>query len=218
MRREGAVVRIIVTEMLEFDDFCYSIFYNIMFGGCGGWGKVSGGGFLDIDDEVETIEEGAREFFTICLDLVIGTSAFVGSIAEVATGAGVHGGDEHEISGVGGAVVGAGNGDTMILERLAEGFEDVARIFGEFVEKENAKVSEGDFARTGVGAATNDRTSAGGMMRGAKGVRGDDGVGEAGERVDFSDSDLLGGGRGGEEIGASASEEGFAGAGWTGDE
>ena len=142
----------------------------------------------------------------------------MGGVAEVATGAGVHGGDEHEVGGVVGADGGARDGDLAVFEGLAEGLEDGARVFGELVEEEDAVVGEGDFARGGFGAATDDGDGRGGVVRGAEGAGADDAVAEAGEGVDLGDLDLFGGSEGREQGEGGAGEEGLAGAGWAGDE
>ncbi len=55
-------------------------------------------------------------------------------------------------------------------------------------------------------------------MWGTERTGGNDVVGEAGDRVDFSDGDLFGGGKGREEIGGGASEKGLSGAWRAGDE
>ena len=51
-------------------------------------------------------------------------------VAIVTAGAGIHGGDKDEIGGVGGMLVGTGKSDLSVVERVAEGLEDVAGVFG----------------------------------------------------------------------------------------
>ncbi len=51
----------------------------------------------------------------VVFDLIRVTGAFVGGIARVATGAGIHGGDEHEIGGVGDFLVGSRDGNDAVF-------------------------------------------------------------------------------------------------------
>ena len=173
---------------------------------------------LDGEAEVDAVEEGTGELLLVVLDLGGSAGALVGGVAEVATGAGVHGGDQHEVGGVVGLEVGARDSDLAIFERLAEGLEDGARVFGELVEEEDAVVGEGDFARGGFGAAADDGDGRGGVVWSAEGAGADDVVAEAGEGVEFGDFDLFGGGEGREQGKGGAGEEGLAGAGRAGDE
>ena len=101
---------------------------------------------------------------------------------------------------------------------MAEGFEDGAGEFGDFVEEEDAEVGERDFAWFGFSAAANDGDGGGGVVWGAERASGDDLIGFAGEGVNFGDGDLLFGRGGREKIGGGASKEGFAGAWRTGNE
>ena len=52
-------------------------------------------------------------------------------------------------------------------------------------------MSERDFARQGMGATTDDRNGAGGVMRAAKGARGDVLVRNAIKSMDLRDSGLF---------------------------
>ena len=71
--------------------------------------------FVDIYENIDAIEEGTREFLAVILDLVFGTGALMGGVAQIATGAGIHGGDQHEVGRVGGFLVGARDGDGLVL-------------------------------------------------------------------------------------------------------
>ena len=51
----------------------------------------------------------------INFDLVGGAGTFVGGVAKIAAGAGIHSSDKHEVGGIGGAVTGASDGDLTIL-------------------------------------------------------------------------------------------------------
>ena len=174
--------------------------------------------FGDGDVHIDTIEERAGEFLLVGVDLVLCAGAFVGGVAEVATRAGIHSGDEHKVGRVGGLGVDAGDGDFLVFERLAKCFENGAGEFGDFVEEEDAEVSERDFAWLCFGTAADDGSGGGGMMRRAERTGRDDLVGFAGEGVNFGDGDLLFGRGRWEEIGGGAGEEGFAGARRTGNE
>lgn len=85
---------------------------------------------MDRDEEVETVKNGAGKVLLIMFDLGPTAGAGVSRVTEIAARTGIHGGDEHEISGVSGAVVGARNSDVAIFERATEGFEDIAAEFG----------------------------------------------------------------------------------------
>ena len=74
---------------------------------------------------------------------------------------------------------------------MAESFENGAREFGDFIEEENAEMSEGDFSGLGLVAATDDGNGGGGVMGRAEGAGGDNAVGFAGDGVDFGDGNLL---------------------------
>ena len=160
----------------------------------GGWGEeeVAAGDAVDIDDEVDAIEDGTGETLVVSGNLSGGAGAGVIRITVVATGTGVHGGDEHEIGWVGGALIGAGKSDLAIFEGLAKRFEDVAGVFGEFVEKENAAMGKGDFPWMELEPTTQNGGCAGGMMGRTKGALSKIGGGSRGEGMEFGDFDLLG--------------------------
>ena len=71
---------------------------------------------------------------------------------------------------------GAGDRDASFLERLAEGFEDVALEFGQFVHEQHAVMGEGDFAGGGIDVAAEEPGVGGGVMRCAKGASSDQGL------------------------------------------
>lgn len=99
---------------------------------------------------------GAGDLGDVVLDERRGAVALAGSVVEVAAGAGVHGGGEHEGGGEAERHGGACDDDVAVFEGLAHDFEDVAGEFGEFVEKEDAVVCEGDFAGAGDDAAADE--------------------------------------------------------------
>ena len=69
----------------------------------------------------------------ILYDVIITASAFSAAIAMKATGARVHGSDEHEIGRVGYVALGASDRDSVVFKRLAQSFEYRAGIFRDFV-------------------------------------------------------------------------------------
>lgn len=91
-----------------------------MFGGSGGVerGGLAEVGVFDLRDgdvHVDAIKEGARELLLVSVDLILSAGTFVSGVAEVATRAGVHGGDEHKISRVGGFSIDARDGNLFVL-------------------------------------------------------------------------------------------------------
>lgn len=106
----------------------------------------------DINDEIDAIEDRARELMAIGLDLISGAGTGVGWIAEVTTRAGIHSSDKHKIGGVGGMTANAGDGNGFVLERTAKGLKDRAGEFGKLVQEENTMMGERNFTRSGGGA------------------------------------------------------------------
>lgn len=92
----------------------------------------------DFDMDVDAVDEGAGDAGHVFIHGAVGG----GVGGEVAFLGGIHGGDEHEACGKGDGGVGAGDGDGLVFERLAECFEDGAWEFGEFIEKEDTVVGE----------------------------------------------------------------------------
>lgn len=90
-------------------------------------------------------------------DLLLAAGTFGGRFAVVSARTGVHGGDEDEVGGVGDTLLSAGYRDGTVFEGLPQGLDDGAGKFGEFVEKEDAAVGEGNFSRGGVGATADQR-------------------------------------------------------------
>ena len=71
--------------------------------------------FVDVYENIDAIEEGTREFLAVILDLVFSAGAPMRRVAQVATRAGIHGGDQHKVGGIGGFLVGARDGDGLVL-------------------------------------------------------------------------------------------------------
>ena len=101
------------------------------------------------------------------------TSSACCGVAEVAAGAGVHRGDQHDVGGEADRAGGAGDGDAAFLERLAQDLEDVLAELRQLVEEEHAVVGERDLAGAGDAAAADQAGVADRVMRGAERARGD---------------------------------------------
>lgn len=108
--------------------------------------------------------------------------------------------------------------DTVVFKGSAEGFDDVAGKFGEFVEEENSSVRERNFTGGDLRPTPDDRNGASGMMWCTKRASSDDGLGRLGEGMKFGDFDLFSDGGRREEIHGGSSEHGFARAGRTREE
>lgn len=90
------------------------------------------------------------------------------------TGAGVHGGDEHEIRRKLRGVRRSTDGDAAFFERLPQRFQTAAVKFGKFVEEEDAVVGEGDFAGLRDAAAADHAGITDGVMGRAERPRGEE--------------------------------------------
>ena len=170
----------------------------------------------DFDVDVDAVEERAADFGDVALDHGRGAHALAGLVVEVAAGAGVHGGGEHEAGGEAERHGGAGDGDDAVLEGLAEDFEDVAGELGELVEKEEAVVGEGDFAGAGDHAAADEAGVGDGVVGRAEGAMGDEAVvavEDAGDGVDLGGLEGFFEAQRREDGGQALGEHGFAGAG-----
>ncbi len=137
---------------------------------CSGYALADGGGvelagFVaelleayggDVDVDIDAVDEWAGDFGDVFFDLSRRAAAAFLFGSEVAAGAGVHGGDEHELCGEADGAFCAGDGDESVFEGLAYHFEDMAGEFGEFIEEEDAEVREGEFSGAWVCAAANE--------------------------------------------------------------
>lgn len=102
---------------------------------CRGGGEVGhadGGNFYLY---VDAVEQRAGDFPHVFLYLRGRAVALVGGVVVVAAGAGVHGGHEHEGAGERDGVLGAGDSDFAVFERLAERFEGGAGELRQFVKE-----------------------------------------------------------------------------------
>ena len=105
--------------------------------------------------------------------------------AEVAATAEIHYRNQLEPCGVGDMVVGARDHDLAGFERLAQRIKHWSCEFGEFVEKQDAAMSQGNLAGARPSAATDKRGHRGGVVRVTKRARLDQPAGGklAGNRI-----------------------------------
>ncbi len=148
------------------------------------------------DVQVNTVQQRSRHPGLIAGD-DLGSAAAVRLVtAQVAAGAGVHGGDQLEACRIAVPPLGAGDRDLPQFERLAQCVEHAARELGQFIEKQHTAVGQGDLAGRCQGPAANQRHCAGGMMRAAKGaVVGDWHADQIGNQVAFQYFGRLAGGQ-----------------------
>lgn len=117
---------------------------------------VAGGqlGFGDggnVDMQVDSVEQRSGEFAPVAADLFGG--AATARLAEIAAGTGVHGGDQLKAGRELDPLSGAGDPDPPVFQGFAQALEDAAGEFGEFIEKQDAMMSERNFAGAGWIAA-----------------------------------------------------------------
>ena len=72
----------------------------------------------------------------------------------MAARAGVHGSNQHEACRISIAGADTGNGHFAVFKRLAQRIKSLFAELGDFVEKEDAVVSQRDLARAGIMSAT----------------------------------------------------------------
>ena len=75
----------------------------------------------DFGKQVDAVQERAGDAALVAQHGALGAGAGGDGVAVVAAGAGVHGGNEHEVGGVGDGAVDAGDGDDAVLERAGGG-------------------------------------------------------------------------------------------------
>lgn len=186
---------------------CFCIIYNIGY-------EFGGFDLFDIDNEVDAVKDGAGEFLAIMGNLVLGAATFVSGVVEIATGAGIHGSDEHEICGISDALVGSGDSDGFVFEGLAKGFENSALVFRKLVKEKDAVMGESDFAGGGMRSAADNRDMAGSVVRGAEWAV-ELWCGGVFKGVDFSNRNGFFGRWVWQEVCGNMSEESLAGSGRT---
>ncbi len=73
----------------------------------------------DLNEDVYAVEQWAGNFLLVIRDELRCTSALVVGVVEVAARAGVHGGKQHKVGGIGGLTAGATDMNHVVFERLA---------------------------------------------------------------------------------------------------
>src|SRR5690348_3327278 len=137
--------------------------------------------------DVDAVEQWPGNFRHVALNLGGSAMAVARRIAEEAARTGIHGGREHEAGREIHGKSGAGDGDNAVFEGLPEDFENIALEFREFVEKENAIMTERDFAGTRDGAAADEAGVTDGVVGRAIRPRADEAarvVEDSGDAVD----------------------------------
>ena len=139
------------------------------------------------DDEVEAVEQRARELLAVGGEPLRRARALDRRIAARAARAQVHRPDELEARREERVPADPRDRDDAVLERLAQRLEDRARELGQLVEQQHAAVRERDLARPRARAAADDRRRRGAVMRRAERRHGDErppGRAGARDRVD----------------------------------
>src|SRR5687767_10154624 len=97
--------------------------------------------------EIDAVEQRSGDLAAISQDLRRGTTAGLVGIRRVATGTGVLRGHQHELRRESDRAAHARDRHPAVLEGLAEIFERRARELREFIEEQDAAMSEAHFAR-----------------------------------------------------------------------
>ena len=118
--------------------------------------------------QVDTVKQGPGNLRTVIGNAVGAAVAATVLVAQVATGTGVHRGNELYTRRKIGLVCRPRDRDSAGLEWLAEYLQHVAIELRQFIEKQHTVVRPGNFARAGAGAASNDRRRRGRVMRRAE--------------------------------------------------
>ncbi len=84
------------------------------------------------------------------------------------TRAGIERGAEDEARGEGDRLLGSADGDRLILQRLAEHFENTRVELEEFIQEEDAPVGKGDLARARDRPAADQSRVRNGVVRGGR--------------------------------------------------
>ena len=135
----------------------------------------------------------------------------------IAAAARVHRGDELDAAWVADVRVGAGDERLAGFERLAERVQHLALELRQFVEEEDAEMSQADFAWFGADAAADERCHACRMVRVAERTAAADRavLQFAGEALDHRDFERFAGVERGQEAGQACRQHRLAGAGRT---
>ena len=127
----------------------------------------------DFDVDVDAVEQRARNFRDVALNLRGRAVAFARGIAEESARARIHRGSEHEARRKRDGKRGTSDGHAAFFERLAHHFQDVALELRQLVKKNDAVVAERYFSRARHRAAADQSRITDGMVRGAERPRAD---------------------------------------------
>src|SRR5579875_3264258 len=166
--------------------------------------------------EVNAVEQGAGDSFKVLLHAAGLAGALAKDVAEIAAGAGVHGGNEGEIGGIGVGGVDTGYLHNAIFERLTQHLQGISCKLRQLVEEKNPMVCEAYFAWAGDGAASHKGRGRDRMVRRTKGACIDErhlGGEKAGYGVEFGNFEGLIYGERGQDGGKATRHHGFAAAG-----
>src|SRR5690606_10932175 len=119
--------------------------------------------------QVNAVEQRTGKLGAVALYLFRRAPTASGRIAEIAAGAGVHGGDQLEAGREAHLVARPGDHDLATFQGLAKGFQHLAVELRQFVEKEHPLVRQADLARSRPAAATDQRRAGGTVVGLAEG-------------------------------------------------
>lgn len=88
-----------------------------------------------LDMQVDAVEQGAGQAAAVAADLFHGAAATTAGIAQVAAGAGVHGGDQLEAGGKGHLARGTGDDDMARLQWFAQNLQHLTIKFGHYLSR-----------------------------------------------------------------------------------
>jgi hypothetical protein len=140
-----------------------------------------------MNQQIESIEQRARELVTVCSDALRGAGALRRRVAPASTGAQVHRPNEHEPCRKERSSLRASNLDRTVLERLAKRFQRRSIELRQLVQEEDALVGQAGLPRLRARPAAHDRSRGRGVVRSAKRRALDEGTPgrqEARHRVD----------------------------------
>ncbi len=121
------------------------------------------------DDQVEAIEQCARQLLPVGSEPLTRACAFECRIAPRAARTEVHRGDELEAGRKQAVAADAGHRDDSVLERLTQRLQRRPRELRKLVEKQDAAVREAGFPGAWAGAAADDRRRRRTVVRRSKG-------------------------------------------------
>ena len=125
--------------------------------------------------QIQPVQKRARDVGKIPLNTVGRTSAGMSWMSKKTAGTGIHGGNQHNVAGISSRASHSGDGHGAVFNRLPQDLHSAAAEFRELVKKQNAIMSQGEFAGSGRGPAACQACSGDSVMRRAKGTLPDQG-------------------------------------------